>query len=213
MNPAARRKNPDLLRSDGAGTVAILREKLPDFFSQDLIAGRTQVDLITDKQRLDRFAILTKHVGTDVDVFCLRLRLKKVLHELIKLQNARQEDHARRTRFDGDKCDWDRRGVGPEDCEQLLERLKNSLWRCAAGEIVVAGINHDGRRLSRQNEPVGVSNAIGQARSAKSTIQHGVSGKILLKRFPKPYRRTAVKNDRAGGDRRLRQSCLEGSDL
>lgn len=43
------KKDRDLLRSHGPGSGAILGQKFPDFFAQDLIARWTQVDLIADK--------------------------------------------------------------------------------------------------------------------------------------------------------------------
>ena len=106
-----------LLRSAGSGSGTVLREELPNFFSQDLIACRAQMDLIAHKQGLDRFAILPKHVGTHVDVFGLGLCLKKVVHQPIKSQNVLQKHQTRRTWFHGDERNRDRRRVGPEDGE------------------------------------------------------------------------------------------------
>src|ERR1700730_8110314 len=209
----SREKVRNLLRSHCPGSGAILGQESSDFFAQDLIARWTQVDLIAHKKRLDRFAILPKHVGTNVDVFCLRLGLKKIAHQPIKFQDVLQKHQTRRTWLYRDERYRYGRGVSPEDGEQLFERLENFFRRRSAREIVVACVDHNSRRFSRDNESVGVSNAIAQSRTAKTTIQHGVSRKILLERFPKPDRGTAVKNDLAGRNGQLRQLCLEGGDF
>ena len=67
-----------LLRPHGLHPVTVLGKKFTDFFSQDLITGRAQMDLIADKERLDRLAILAQHVRTDVDIFGLGLGLEIV---------------------------------------------------------------------------------------------------------------------------------------
>jgi hypothetical protein len=144
------------------------------------------MDLIADKKRSNRFSILTKHIGTNVDVFCLGLRFKKTLCQAIEPQNVLQKYQPSRTRLYGNEGDRYGGGVSPEDGEQLFKGLENFLRRRPVGEIIVACVNDNCRRLSRDNESVGVSNAIGQSRPAKSAIQHGVPGKILLERFPEP---------------------------
>ena len=58
-----------------SGSRTLLRQESPDFSPQDLITCGTQVDLIVHEQSSDRLAILSKHVGRHVDVFCLRLGL------------------------------------------------------------------------------------------------------------------------------------------
>ena len=113
--PTFAKKIGVLLRSDSLRPGTVLRQELTDFFSQDLIAGWTQVDLIADKQRLDRFAVVTKHVGADIDVFCFGLCLEEVVYQLIKFQDIFQESHAGRARFDGDKRNRYGRGISPEN--------------------------------------------------------------------------------------------------
>jgi hypothetical protein len=138
------------------------------------------VNLIIHEQRSDGLAILPEHIGTHIDVFCLGLGLQEVFRKPVELQDIIQEHQARRARFHRDECDRYRGRVAPENRKQLLERVENFFRRCADGQVVVAGIDHDRGRFERKNNPVGVPNTVRQALPAKSTIQHGVSGKILL---------------------------------
>lgn len=143
------KSNRDLLRPANLGPGTILRQEFPDFFPQDLISCRTQVNLIAYEQSRDRFAVLPQHVRTDVDVFRFGLRRKKLFHEPVKLQDVVQKHHARRTWFYRDERDRYGRGIGPEDCEQLPKGLVNFVRRCTDGEIVVPGVDHNGRRFAR----------------------------------------------------------------
>jgi hypothetical protein len=149
LTRTAEKKSRDLPQFGDPGSGTILRKELPDLFPQDLVAGRAQMDLIADKESRVWLAVVSEHVRTDVDVFCLGLCREKVFHQPVKLQDVVEKHHARRTWFYGDKRDRYGRGIGPEDCEQLLEGLENFLRRRTDSEVVVPGVDHDRRRFAR----------------------------------------------------------------
>ena len=75
----------------GPGSGTLLGEEFPDFFSQNLITRRAQMDLVAHEKRLDRFTILAKHIGANIDVFRLGLGLQKILHQPVESQNILQK--------------------------------------------------------------------------------------------------------------------------
>src|SRR5271165_529153 len=126
---ATLRRQTQLLRPALPRSRAILRQKFSDFFSQNFVTRRAQVDLVGPEKRLNWFPVVSEHVGTDVDIFCFSLRLEKGLHELIEFQNVIKKHQTRRTWLNGDEGDRDRRGIASENRVQLLERLENLFRR------------------------------------------------------------------------------------
>ena len=74
---ATLRRQTQLLRPALPRSRAILGQKFSDFFSQNFVTRRAQVDLVGPEKRLNWFPVVSEHVGTDIDIFCFRLRLEK----------------------------------------------------------------------------------------------------------------------------------------
>ena len=146
------------------------------------------MDAISPEKRLNRLVVLSEHIRADIDIFCLLLRLQEIVHEPVESQYVFEIHHPGRTGLHGDKCNRYRRRVASKNREQLLERIKDLFWRSAGGEVIISGINHNCPRFPWDNEAIGKANAVGQFRSSEATIEHRITGKVLLERFPEADR-------------------------
>ena len=79
------------------------------------------MDLIIDEQGTDRLAILPKHIGKHVDVFCVGSGFQKTFYQLIKLQDVIHVHQARRARFYGNKSNRYR--------GRICRKIENNCWK------------------------------------------------------------------------------------
>ena len=95
--------------------------------------------------------------------------------------------------------------------KELAERIECLLGWYTQRQVVVTGVDDDGRGFKGEYQAWRERNTVREASPAESTVQYFVRSKVLFQRLPKAKRRAAVENDWTR--RRVKDSRFESLDL